>query len=138
MGAAEAKEDSRARAAALLRSLQMEMTPAARKLRRTMTDAERHLWRHLRLHTLGFHFRRQVPVGTFVVDFACLRRKLIIEVDGGQHLQSQEDEIRDHWLREQGYRILRFWNHEVLANVEGVLDTILRELGVESTLVSDS
>jgi very-short-patch-repair endonuclease len=116
----------------------MDLTPAARKLRRTMTDAERHLWHHLRLHSLGFHFRRQVPVGAFVVDFACLRRKLIIEVDGGQHLQSEEDEIRDHWLREQGYRTLRFWNHEVLANVEGVLETIMLELGAESASGSGS
>jgi very-short-patch-repair endonuclease len=138
MGAADAKEDSGGHAAALLRSAPMDLTPAARELRRTMTDAERHLWRHLRLRSLGFHFRRQVPVGAFVVDFACLRRKLIIEVDGGQHLDSQEDEIRDHWLREQGYRMLRFWNHEVLANVEGVLETVLLELGAESASGSGS
>jgi very-short-patch-repair endonuclease len=98
-----------------------------------MTDAERHLWRHLRERSLGFHFRRQVPIGAYVVDFACLRRWLIVEVDGGQHLQSREDEIRGDWLRSQGYRILRFWNHEVLTNVEGVLQAILAELSAPGT-----
>jgi len=118
--------------AALLPSASVDLTPIARKLRRTMTDAERHLWRHLRLHSLGFHFRRQVPVGAYVVDFACLRRRLVIELDGGQHLESREDEKRDEWLKERGYRTLRFWNYEVLANVEGVLETILAALRAES------
>ena len=94
-----------------------------------MTDAERHLWHHLRGRALGFPFRRQVPIGAYVVDFACLRRRLIVEVDGGQHIESREDEVRDDWLRSQRYRILRFWNHEVLANVEGVLEAIVAELG---------
>jgi very-short-patch-repair endonuclease len=93
-----------------------------------MTEAEHRLWRHLRLRSLGAHFRRQVPIGAYIVDFACLRRRLIVEVDGGQHLQSREDEMRDDWLRGQGYRILRFWNHEIIENVEGVLETILAEL----------
>jgi very-short-patch-repair endonuclease len=93
-----------------------------------MTDAERHLWRHLRLYSLGVQFRRQVPIGAYIIDFACLRRKLVIELDGGQHLESKADETRDNWLREKGYRVLRFWNHDVLANVNGVLEVILAEL----------
>ncbi len=106
----------------------MSVTPIARRLRQSMTDAERHLWRHLRLDALGVQFRRQVPIGEFIVDFACLRRRLIVEVDGGQHMESREDEARDAWLRERGYRVLRFWNHEVLGNVEGVVATILAKL----------
>lgn len=106
----------------------MDPTPAARRLRATMTGAERDLWRRLRLRALGFHFRRQVPIGSYIVDFACLRRKLIIEVDGGQHLESEEDQLRDDWIRSQGYRILRFWNHEIVENIDGVLQTILVEL----------
>jgi len=94
-----------------------------------MTEAERHLWRHLRLYSLRAQFRRQVPIGAYVVDFACLRRRLIIELDGGQHLLSPEDEIRDDWLLTQGYRVLRFWNHEVLGNVEGVMETIRVAVG---------
>ena len=89
-----------------------------------MTEAERHLWRHLRLYSLGVQFRRQVPIGAYVVDFACLRRRLIVELDGGQHLLSPEDQSRDAWLQEHGFRVLRFWNHDVLGNVEGVLETI--------------
>jgi len=94
-----------------------------------MTDAERRLWRYLRRHFLGVHFRRQVPIGPYIVDFACLGRKLVIEIDGGQHMGSAEDEIRDRWLRERGYRVLRFWNHDVLKNSEGILTVIASELG---------
>jgi very-short-patch-repair endonuclease len=107
----------------------METTARARALRQSMTDAERRLWRYLRRHFLGVHFRRQVPIGSYIVDFACLRRKLVIEVDGGQHLESEEDLVRDRWLKEQGYRVLRFWNHEVLRNTEGVLEVIGARLG---------
>jgi len=106
----------------------MSLTPVARRLRQSMTDAERHLWRHLRFGTLGVQFRRQVPIGSFVVDFACLRRRLVIEIDGGQHMASREDDTRDAWLHERGYRLLRFWNHEVLGNVEGVVAAIVAKL----------
>ncbi|MEP7011615.1 MAG: endonuclease domain-containing protein [Acidobacteriota bacterium] len=106
----------------------MALTPVARRLRHSMTDAERHLWRHLRLLALGVQFRRQVPIGNFIVDFACLRRRLVIEIDGGQHMESRKDEARDAWLRERGYRVLRFWNHEVLGNVEGVVAAIVAKL----------
>lgn len=70
----------------------------------------------------------RAPIGNFVVDFACLRRRLVVEIDGGQHMESREDEARDAWLRERGYRVLRFWNHEVLGNVEGVVETIVAKL----------
>jgi len=70
-----------------------------------------------------------VPIGSYIVDFACLRRKLVIEVDGGQHLESEADSIRDRWLKGQGYRVLRFWNHDVLRNTEGVLEVIGARLG---------
>lgn len=102
----------------------MVTTARARELRQAMTDAERRLWRYLRRHFLGIHFRRQVPIGPYVADFACLGRMLVIEIDGGQHLGSAEDEIRDRWLGERGYRVLRFWNHETLKNTEGVLAVI--------------
>jgi very-short-patch-repair endonuclease len=111
----------------------MDKTARARELRRTMTDAQRRLWRHLRRHFLGVHFRRQVPIGPYIVDFACLGQRLVVEVDGGQHLASAEDKVRDRWLRERGYRVLRFWNHEVLKNTEGVLLAIASAWGtVES------
>jgi very-short-patch-repair endonuclease len=107
----------------------MQPTDRARELRLNLTDAERHLWRYLRRHTFGASFRKQVPIGSFVVDFACLSRRLVIEIDGGQNLENAEDLRRDRWLRDQGYRVLRFWNHEVLTNVEGVLQVIASKVG---------
>jgi very-short-patch-repair endonuclease len=102
----------------------MDSTARARELRRRMTDAEHRLWRYLRRHFLGVHFRRQVPIGPYIVDFASTRRKLVLEIDGGQHLENQGDEVRDLWLGSRGFRVLRFWNHEVLKNTEGVLTAI--------------
>ena len=93
----------------------------AAKLRNTMTDAEMRLWYFLQREYLGCKFRRQVHFGPYIVDFASLEKSLIIEVDGGQHADSKQDEKRDAWLSEQGYRVLRFWNNEVLQNTEGVL-----------------
>jgi very-short-patch-repair endonuclease len=106
----------------------MEPTARARELRQSMTDAERRLWTYLRRDFLGVHFRRQVPIGSYIVDFACMKRRLVIEIDGGQHMGSTEDEIRDRWLKEQGYRVLRFWNHDVLKNTDGVLQVIAARL----------
>ena len=101
----------------------------ARELRRRMTDAERALWRCLRMRQLeGFRFRRQLPVGPYIVDFACLQARLIVEVDGGQHAGAAGDARRDAFLRSCGFRVLRFWNDEVLRNPEGVCEVILRRL----------
>src|SRR5580692_11066238 len=99
----------------------------ARKLRGTPTDAEIRLWSRLRRKQLdGFRFRRQQPIGRYIVDFFCPEAKLIIEVDGGQH--ADEDSKRSDWLTERGYRVIRFWNNDVLANTEGVLLSILEAL----------
>lgn len=105
-----------------------QKTQRARELRRDMTDAERLLWRHLRASQLGYRFRRQHPIGPYIVDFACLSAKLVIELDGGQHADSASDAHRDAFLRRQGFRVLRFWNNEVLQNPEGALGMILQQL----------
>jgi very-short-patch-repair endonuclease len=98
----------------------------AKQLRAGMTDAERRLWYHLRAHRFGgSKFKRQVPIGRYIVDFVCFDRKVIVEVDGGQHAMSVSDQARDEWLRGQGFRVLRFWNHDVLKNTEAVLTRIL-------------
>ncbi|MCG7998209.1 MAG: endonuclease domain-containing protein [Candidatus Thiodiazotropha lotti] len=98
----------------------------AKRLRQNMTDAERVLWKHLRAHRLsGQKFRRQQPVGPYIVDFIHFGEKLIIECDGGQHNQSSTDRKRDAWLSQQGFQVLRFWNHDILNNTESVLTEIL-------------
>ena len=95
-----------------------------------MTDAERKLWFALRDRRLAaFEFRRQVPLGPFIVDFLCYQATLVIEVDGGQHAESVRDMRRDEWLAANNFRVLRFWNHDVLSNIEGVLTVILEALG---------
>ena len=108
----------------------MERVGRARALRRTMTAAEEWLWYHLRGRRLaGRKFRRQVPIGPYVVDFACLSAGLIVEADGGPHLeQSARDGARTAWLEARGYRVLRYWNHEILTETEAVLERILAEL----------
>ena len=102
----------------------------ARKLRKNMTDAERLLWQHLRNRELGgYKFRRQRPVGPYIVDFVCLEKKLVIEVDGGQHAGLVElDAERSDYLKEKGYRVMRFWNNEVLKEIESVLTVIRSSL----------
>ena len=89
-----------------------------------MTDAERLLWSKLRGRRLGFKFRSQHSLGPFVADFVCLERKLIVEADGGQH-GPEADPPRTAYLRRRGFRILRFWNHDILGNIDGVIETIL-------------
>jgi len=98
----------------------------ARKLRAEMTDAERKLWSLLRRKQLaGFRFRRQVPLGPFVADFACYSARLVIEVDGGQHgVRVDHDERRTKWLEQFGWRVLRFWNGDVLREPENVIEMI--------------
>jgi very-short-patch-repair endonuclease len=101
----------------------------AKQLRRNMTDAEQRLWYYLRAHRLqGFKFKRQQPIGIYIVDFVCLDARLIIEVDGGQHGESQSDQVRDTWLRNQGFRIIRFWNNDVLQLTNTVLQAIVDAL----------
>jgi len=98
----------------------------AKSLRANMTEPERRLWYYLRAHRFaGVKFRRQALIGPYVVDFASLRRNLIIEVDGGQHADSENDQRRTRWLEDQGFRVLRFWNNEVLSNTQGVLEAIM-------------
>ncbi|MBB5014297.1 endonuclease domain-containing protein [Rehaibacterium terrae] len=100
-------------------------------LRKAPTDAERMLWRYLRDKQLGgCKFRRQHPYYDYILDFVCIDRKLIVELDGGQHADRTEaDRARDAALAADGFYVLRFWNHDVLARTEAVLETILRALG---------
>jgi very-short-patch-repair endonuclease len=104
-------------------------TRRAKQLRNTATDAERYLWRHLsRRQVEGFKFSRQMPIGRFVCDFLCRERKLVVEVDGGQHAESTHDEVRTAILEQEGYRVIRFWNNDVLNNIEGVIQVIASNL----------
>ena len=100
-----------------------KLTKVARLLRKSSTDTERLLWQHLRAGRFyGHKFKRQQPLGNYVVDFVCFEARLIIELDGGQHAdQADADKIRGQWLNGQGFRVLRFWNNEVLTNLEGVM-----------------
>lgn len=102
------------------------LTEFARVLRKKSTDTENYLWRYLKNRQIeGVKFRRQQPIGKYIVDFVSFERKLITELDGGQHsFQKEKDKIRDRWLKNEGYEILRFWDNEVLNNIEGVLEVI--------------
>ena len=101
-------------------------TKKARELRQTSTDAERLLWRRIRSKQLeGLKFRRQQPIGNYIVDFVSFDRRVIVEVDGSQHsVRKVEDDQRTQWLEDRGFKVLRFWNNDVLRNVEGVLQVI--------------
>jgi very-short-patch-repair endonuclease len=104
----------------------------AKQLRSNTTEPEQALWRALkRIPVYGTHFRRQVPIGPYVADFACLKARLLIELDGGQHAQDEiaaRDEARTRWLKGEGYRVIRFWNAELSKDLNGVLDTIYAAL----------
>jgi very-short-patch-repair endonuclease len=101
----------------------------ARQLRRTSTDVERRIWSVLRDRRLSrYKFRRQHPIGPYVVDFACTKHALVIELDGGQHADSASDACRTAWLESHGWSVIRFWNNDVLNNTDGVIETILRVL----------
>jgi very-short-patch-repair endonuclease len=106
------------------------LTRLAKSLRKGSTDAERLLWSRLRMERFeGMSFRRQQPIGPYIVDFVCLEGKVVIELDGGQHAlpdEHGEDEQRDAWLEREGYTVVRFWDNEVLTNIGGVLE-VLRE-----------
>jgi primosomal protein N' (replication factor Y) len=104
----------------------------SRRLRAQATDAERRLWALLRDRQIGgCKFRRQHPVGPFFADFAAVERRLIVEADGGQHADSHADARRTAWLESQGWRVIRFWNNEILTNPEGVARAVLEALGVD-------
>ena len=105
-------------------------TRKARALRSSLTDAERKLWSHLRMRQVrGFKFRRQRPIGPYIVDFICLERRLIIEVDGSQHVQQAErDARRDDYLTGLGFNVLRFWDNSVLKETGAVLEVIAQAL----------
>ncbi len=98
----------------------------AKQLRKDQTDVEKILWKHLRLKQInGFKFRRQQPIGVYIVDFVCFEIKLIIELDGSQHIEEKEkDAARDSWLKLQGFTVLRFWNNDIKNNKAGVFTVI--------------
>jgi adenine-specific DNA-methyltransferase len=106
------------------------LVQTSRELRSSATDAERLLWRFVRnRHMSGYRFRRQVPLGPYIADFVCLRARLIVELDGSQHDESLIDELeRTHYLARLGFRVIRFWNNEVLQQTEAVLESILEAL----------
>ncbi|TCV84676.1 endonuclease domain-containing protein [Sulfurirhabdus autotrophica] len=104
--------------------------------KKNTTEAEKKLWQHLRAKQLyGYKFKRQQPIGDFVVDFVCFEKKLVAELDGGQHADEVhviKDAARTDWLQSQGFVVLRFWNHDVLQNMDGVWDVITQHLMPES------
>jgi very-short-patch-repair endonuclease len=107
----------------------------AKTLRKQMTDAERLLWKHLRNRQLvGCKFRRQHPIGPFIADFVCIEKRIIIEVDGSQHIaECEKDTKRSDYLKEKGFRVLRFWNNEVLQENEAVLNAIILTVSEDFT-----
>ncbi|HWK01711.1 MAG TPA: DUF559 domain-containing protein [Xanthobacteraceae bacterium] len=112
-----------------MREAERKKTLTRRKLRRNSTDAEMKLWLALRARRLGgFKFIRQGKIGRYVVDFVCREKHIAIEVDGGQHGESERDRVRDLVLASKGYRVLRFWNSDVLKNIDGVLQVLYAEL----------
>jgi very-short-patch-repair endonuclease len=116
-----------------VRGAKIVKTKIARRLRRDSTDAERKLWYRLRSRSMiGFKFVRQEPIGPYIVDFICREQGLIVEVDDGQHADSKSDVVRDQWLVEHHYRVLRFWNNDVMANTDGVLEAIVKALNAET------
>lgn len=101
------------------------MKTLARSLRQNQTDAERIIWNHLRNRQIqGCKFRRQQVIGPYIADFLCMEPKLIIEIDGGQHLNNPNDVVRSQYLNQLGYNVLRFWNHEVLQETPAVVEKI--------------
>jgi very-short-patch-repair endonuclease len=109
---------------------QINLLERAKTLRSNQTDAEKHLWYYLRAHRfMKMKFKRQMPIGRYIVDFVCEEHKLIIEIDGGQHQDAVDyDERRTKWLQQQGYEVLRFWNNEVLQQTESMLEVIRAEV----------
>lgn len=101
----------------------------ARNLRNNSTDAERHLWYYLRANRLGFKFKRQVPIGAYIVDFVCHQKRLIVELDGSQHMNNKAyDAQRSDWLLSRGFKVVRFWNHDIIQQTSSILEIIRSEL----------
>ncbi len=116
-----------------MRGAKVVKTKLSRRLRRDSTHAELLLWNRIRLRAIGGHkIVRQESIGPFIVDFICREQRLIIEVDGGQHATDKRDAIREQWLTNHRYRVLRFWNNEVIQNMNGVLETIAAALDAET------
>jgi very-short-patch-repair endonuclease len=105
--------------------------PNARKLRQEQTDAEKTFWNQVKDRRLeGHKFRRQVPIDPYIVDFMCLEKRLVVEIDGGQHDENRaKDDHRTRYIEQQGFRVIRFWNNDVLQNMPGVLEIVLASLG---------
>lgn len=109
--------------------MEKRLTPVAQKLRRTGTDVEHMLWQRLRARQIeGAKFRRQFPIGPYIADFACIEARLVVELDGGQHADSVTDDTRTASIEATGYTVIRFWNNDVIENIEGVLESIRLEL----------
>ncbi|POR52343.1 very-short-patch-repair endonuclease [Bosea psychrotolerans] len=110
-------------------TLSQTLRGRARAMRKEPTEAERKLWHLVRDRRFsGFKFRRQVPIGRYIVDLVCLEKRLIVEADGGQHAENAHDVVRDAWLAVQGFRIRRFWNADILQRPDEVRDTLWHDL----------
>ena len=118
----------------------MKRVPIARRLRRDMTEAERKLWSRLRNRQMrGLKFRRQMPIEGFIADFACVEARLVIEVDGGQHAEAAEaDRMRSDAIESAAYLVIRFWNRDVLQNIDTVMGEIDRTLAARPTTSDDT
>ena len=104
-----------------------------KKLRKDMTEAEHKLWMYLRGNQTGYKFRRQASIGKYIVDFYCPIKKLVIELDGSQHMENEEyDKMRTKYLNSLKIKIVRFWNNDVLENIEGVMEKIIYLIGPPS------
>jgi len=115
-----------------MRGQNEQRSTTSRQLRVNQTDAEKKLWYALRNRQIWrLKFVRQEPVGRYTCDFVCRAKLIVIEVDGGQHADSKQDAVRDQYLREKGYRVLRFWNNDVLSNLNGVLETIASQINAD-------
>ena len=116
-----------------MRGANFVKTERAQRLRLNSTKAELKLWNRLRSRAInGCKFVRQEPIGPYIVDFVCREQRLIIEVDGGQHATDARDAVREQWLIDHRYRVLRFWNNDVMGNIDGVLETIATALSTET------
>lgn len=114
----------------LPKQYRQDLTDKSKDLRNEPTEAERYLWSRLKQSQMcDCKFRRQQPLGKYIVDFVCFEKNLVIEIDGGQHTDNETyDHARDDWLGSQGFTVLRFWNNDVLGNLDGVADAIMEEL----------